>query len=62
MSVKLMPNGAHKRADAVGMIMAQLSIKAAIKKRRLEAEYMVTKEMKSSSIGMTHTSQSIGMG
>jgi hypothetical protein len=31
MLVKLMPNGAHRRADVVGMIMAQLSMKAAIK-------------------------------
>ncbi len=31
MLVKLMPNGAHRRADMVGMIMAQLSMKAAIK-------------------------------
>ncbi len=30
--VKLMPNGAHKRADVVGIIMAQLLMKAAIKK------------------------------
>ncbi len=30
MSVKLMPKGAHRRADGVGMIMAQLSMKAAI--------------------------------
>ncbi len=46
MSVKLMPNGAHKRADVVDMIMAQLSMKAAIKKRGLEAECDITKEMK----------------
>jgi hypothetical protein len=32
MLVKLMLNGAHRRADVVGMIMAQLSTKAAIKK------------------------------
>jgi hypothetical protein len=56
MSVKLMPNGTHRRADVVGMIMAQLSIKAAIKKWSLEAEYTITKEMKSSSIGMACTS------
>ncbi len=36
MLVKLMPNGAHMRADEVGMIMAQLSMKAAIKKWGLE--------------------------
>ncbi len=46
MSVKLMPNGTHRRADVVGMIMAQLSMKAAIKKWGLEAEYAITKEMK----------------
>ncbi len=32
MSVKLMSRGEHRKADMVGMIMAQLSIKAAIKK------------------------------
>ena len=32
MSVKLMSKGEHRRADIVGMIMAQLSMKAAIKK------------------------------
>ncbi len=42
MLVKLMPNGAHRRADVVGMIMAQLSMKAAIKKWGLEAEYAIT--------------------
>jgi hypothetical protein len=46
MLVKLMPNGAHRRADVVGMIMVQLSMKAAIKKWGLEAEYAITKEMK----------------
>jgi hypothetical protein len=46
MLVKLMPNEAHRRADVVGMIMAQLSMKAAIKKWGLEAEYAITKEMK----------------
>jgi hypothetical protein len=30
-SVKLMPKGVHRRADVVGMIMAHLSMKAAIK-------------------------------
>jgi hypothetical protein len=45
MLVKLMPNKAHKRADVVGMIMAQLSIKAAIKKWGIEAEYAIPKEM-----------------
>ncbi len=46
MSVKLMPKGAHRRADGVGMIMAQLSMKAAIMKWSLEAEYTITTEMK----------------
>ncbi len=32
MSVKLMSKGEHRKADTVGMIMAQLSMKAAIKK------------------------------
>ncbi len=32
MSVKLMSKGAYRKADRVGMIMAQLSMKAAIKK------------------------------
>ncbi len=38
MLVKLIANGAHRRADVIGMIMAQLSMKAAIKKWGLEAE------------------------
>jgi len=46
MSVKLMSKGAHRKAAVVGMIMAQLSIKAAIKKLGQEAEYTITKEMK----------------
>jgi hypothetical protein len=46
MLVKLMTNRAHRRADVVGMIMARLSVKAAIKKWGLEAEYTITKEMK----------------
>jgi hypothetical protein len=46
MSVKLMSKGAHRKADVVGMIMAQLSMKAAIKKWGQEAEYAITKEMK----------------
>ena len=60
MSVKLMSKGEHRKADTVGMIMAQLSMKAAIKKWGQEAEYAITKEMK-----QLHwhdsTSQSIGM-
>ncbi len=46
MSVKLMSKGAHRKADTVGMIIAQLSMKAAIKKWGQEAEYAITKEMK----------------
>ncbi len=46
MSVKLMSKGAHRKADTVGMIMAQLSMKAAIKKWDQEAEYTITKEIK----------------
>jgi hypothetical protein len=46
MSVKLMSKGAHREADVVGMIMAQLSMKAAIKKWGQEAEYTITKETK----------------
>jgi hypothetical protein len=32
MSIKLMSKGVHCKADTVGVIMAQLSMKAAIKK------------------------------
>ncbi len=46
MSVKLMSKGAHMKPDTVGMIMAQLSMKAAIKKWGQEAEYVIAKEMK----------------
>jgi hypothetical protein len=46
MLVKPMPKGAHRKADVVGMIIAQLSMKAAIKKWGVEAEYPITKEMK----------------
>ncbi len=46
MSVKLMSKSAHRKADTVGMIMAQLSMKAAIKKWGQEAEYAITKQMK----------------
>jgi len=46
MSVKLMAKGEHRKADTVGMIAAQLSMKAAIKKWGQEAEYAITKEMK----------------
>jgi hypothetical protein len=46
MSAKLMSKGAHRKADMVGMIMAQLSMKAAIKMWGQEAEHAITKEMK----------------
>jgi hypothetical protein len=46
MSVKLMSNGVHQHADVVGMVMAQLSLKAAIKKWGDKAKYAVTTEMK----------------
>jgi hypothetical protein len=46
MSVKLMSPGVHKKANTVGMIMAQLSMKASIKKWGAEAEYAINKEMK----------------
>jgi hypothetical protein len=44
--VKLMLPGVHRKADTVDMIMAQLSMKASIKKWGAEAEYTITKEMK----------------
>ncbi len=46
MSVKLMSPGAHRQADVVRMIMAQLSMKAAIKKWGDEAKFAISKEMK----------------
>jgi hypothetical protein len=46
MSVKLMLPGVHRKASTVGMIMAQLSMKASIKKWSVEAEYAMNKEMK----------------
>jgi hypothetical protein len=46
MSVKLMSPGAHRKADVVGMIMAQLSMKAAIKKWGEHAKFAILKEMK----------------
>ncbi len=46
MSVKLMSPGVHRQADIVGMIMAQLSMKAAIKKWGDEAKFAISKEMK----------------
>ncbi len=46
MSVKLMTKGDHRRADLVGMTMAQLSMKAAIKKWGEQAKFPISKEMK----------------
>jgi hypothetical protein len=46
MSVKLMSKGIHQRADVVGMVMAQVSLKAALKKWGREAEESLGKEMK----------------
>jgi hypothetical protein len=46
MSVKLMNKGTHQRADVVRMVMAQVSLKAALKKWGREAEEFVGKEMK----------------
>jgi hypothetical protein len=45
-SVKLMSKGVHCDADVVGMVMAQLALKAAIKKWGDKAKYAVTAEMK----------------
>ena len=46
MSVNLMSSGVHRQADIVGMIMAQLSMKAAIKKWGDQAKFAISKEMK----------------
>jgi hypothetical protein len=46
MSVKLMRKGIHQRADIFGMVMAQVSLKAALKKWGKEADESVGKEMK----------------
>jgi hypothetical protein len=47
MSVKLMPKGEHRRrADLVGMIMAQLSMNTAIKKWGEQAKLVIFKEIK----------------
>ncbi len=46
MSVTLMSPGEHRRADIVGMVMNQLSMKAAIKKWGEQAKFAVSKEMK----------------
>jgi hypothetical protein len=46
MFVKLMNKGTCQHADVVGMVMAQVSLKAALKKWGREAEESVGKEMK----------------
>jgi hypothetical protein len=46
MSVKLMNEVTHRRADVIGMVMAQVLLKAALKKWGREAEESVGKEMK----------------
>jgi hypothetical protein len=46
MSVKLMNNGTHRHSSVVGMVMAQVSLKATIKKWGKEAVDSVGKEMK----------------
>jgi hypothetical protein len=46
MSVKLMNKGTHQRSDVVGMVMAQVSLKTAIKKWGKEAVDSGRKEMK----------------
>ncbi len=45
-SVKLMNKGTHQRADVVGMVMAQVPLKAALKKWGREAEESIGKEVK----------------
>jgi hypothetical protein len=45
-SVKLMSKGLHRYADIVSMIIAQLSMKAGIKKWGKLAEQAITVEMK----------------
>ncbi len=46
MSIKLMNKGTHQCFDVVGMVMAQVSLKAAIKKWGKEAVDFIGKEMK----------------
>ncbi len=46
MSIKLMGKGILQRADIIGMVMAQVSLKAALKIWGREAEESVGKEMK----------------
>jgi len=45
-SIKLMSKGAHRKADTVGAVMAQISMKAAIKKWGKDAILTITSEMK----------------
>jgi hypothetical protein len=46
MSVKLMSPSVHRQADIVGMIMAQLSMKEAIRKWGDQDKFAISKEMK----------------
>jgi hypothetical protein len=46
MSINLMNKGVQQNADVIGMVMAQLSLKAAINWWGNEAKYAVTAEMK----------------
>jgi hypothetical protein len=46
MSIKLMNEGTHQHADVVGIVMAQVPLKATLKKWGREAEESVGKEMK----------------
>jgi hypothetical protein len=46
MPIKLMSKVIHQRADIVGMVIAQVSLKAALKKWGKEAEESVGKDMK----------------
>ncbi len=46
MSVKLINKGIHQHADIVGMVMAQVLLKAALKKWGKEVEDSVGKKMK----------------
>jgi hypothetical protein len=46
MSVKLMNKGNHQHADIIGMMMALVSLKAALKKWGKEAVESIGKKMK----------------
>ncbi len=46
MSIKLLSKGVHRKADTVGAVMVQLSMKAAIKKWGKDADLAITNEMK----------------